>query len=50
MYPKKFQNMIDSYQKLPGVGKKTAERYAFKTLDWDEETLDQFIQSLTDLK
>lgn len=50
MYPKKFQNMIDSYQKLPGVGKKTAERYAFKTLDWDEETLYQFIQSLTDLK
>ena len=50
MYPKKFQNMIDSYQKLPEVGKKTAERYAFKTLDWDEETLDQFIQSLTDLK
>lgn len=50
MYPKKFQNMIDSYQKLPGVGKKTAERYAFKTLDWDEETLDQFIQSLTNLK
>ena len=50
MYPKKFQNMIDSYQKLPGVGKKTAERYAFKTLDWDEETLDQFIQSLTDIK
>ena len=50
MYPKKFQNMIDSYQKLPGVGKKTAERYAFKTLDWDEETLDQFIHSLTDLK
>ena len=50
MYPKKFQNMIDSYQKLPGVVKKTAERYAFKTLDWDEETLDQFIQSLTDLK
>ncbi len=50
MYPKKFQNMIDYYQKLPGVGKKTAERYAFKTLDWDEETLDQFIQSLTDLK
>ena len=50
MYPKKFQNMIDSYQKLPGVGKKTTERYAFKTLDWDEETLDQFIQSLTDLK
>lgn len=50
MYPKKFQNIIDSYQKLPGVGKKTAERYAFKTLDWDEETLDQFIQSLTDLK
>lgn len=50
MYPKKFQNMINSYQKLPGVGKKTAERYAFKTLDWDEETLDQFIQSLTDLK
>lgn len=50
MYPKKFQNMIDSYSKLPGVGKKTAERYAFTTLNWDGETIDQMIQSLIDIK
>ncbi|MDD7280479.1 recombination mediator RecR [Floccifex sp.] len=50
MYPKKFQRLIDAYAKLPGVGKKTAERYAYTTLNWDEETMDEFISSLTDIK
>ena len=29
MYPKTFDDLIYEFQKLPGVGAKTAERYAF---------------------
>ena len=50
MYPKKFEALVESFRKLPGVGMKTAERYAFQTLEWDEETLNGFIQSLADMK
>lgn len=50
MYPKKFEDLIQAYSKLPGVGKKTAERYAFSTLNWDEEWIDEFISSLSAIK
>lgn len=30
-YPKALENLIESFSKLPGVGRKTAERYAFYT-------------------
>ena len=50
MYPKKFEALIESFRKLPGVGAKTAERYAFHVIEWDEETLDQVIESLTNIK
>ena len=37
MYPKKFENLILAFQNLPGVGRKTAERYAFETLNWEQQ-------------
>lgn len=46
MYPKKFEHLIQAFRHLPGVGVKTAERYAFTALDWDEETLQDVIDSL----
>ena len=33
MYPKSFERLIECFQLLPGVGAKTAERYAFTMLD-----------------
>ena len=30
MYPKKFEALVECYRRLPGVGIKTAERYAFQ--------------------
>ena len=33
MYPKKFEDLIAAFRHLPGVGIKTAERYAFTVLD-----------------
>ncbi len=49
MYPQKFENLITAFRHLPGVGAKTAERYAFTALDWDEETLDDFITALKEI-
>lgn len=50
-------NTIDSMErlvyylgKLPGVGKKTAERYAYKILDMESEDVELFAQSLVDAK
>ena len=46
MYPKKFENLILAFQNLPGVGRKTAERYAFETLNWEQEKREEFVNSL----
>ena len=46
MYPKTFEALIECFRKLPGVGIKTAERYAFQTIEWDEESIQSFIQTL----
>ena len=46
MYPKTLQKLIDSLRLLPGVGAKTAERYAFTILDMSEEESQEFISAL----
>ena len=46
MYPKKFENLILAFQNLPGVGQKTAERYAFETLNWEHEKREEFVNAL----
>lgn len=46
MYPAKFENLIAAFRRLPGVGMKTAERYAFEALNWDEETRKEVERSL----
>ena len=50
MYPKQFEALVESFRKLPGVGLKTAERYAFQVLEWNEESMDDFIQNLNKIK
>lgn len=50
MYPKSLENLIQCFKKLPGVGAKTAERYAFSMLDESEEEIELFAQSLLDTK
>lgn len=49
MYPSKFQKIIDIYEKLPGVGNKTAQRFAFTLLDLSKEELNDYAKSLNDL-
>ena len=43
MYPKTFDDLIYEFQKLPGVGAKTAERYAFTVLSWNEDEISEMI-------
>ena len=43
MYPKDFEKLIELFEKLPGVGNKTAQRYAFKILESSKEDLDEYI-------
>ncbi len=50
MYPKKFEDLIMAFRKLPGVGQKTAERYAYALLDWNEEEFNEFDQSIHHMK
>lgn len=38
-YPKDLNTLITHLRRLPGVGKKTAERFAFKLLSWEEKEL-----------
>lgn len=50
MYPKKFEDLIKAYEKIPGVGAKTAQRYAFGVLDYTSEELDSYIEALKGIK
>ena len=36
-YPQALENLIESFQSLPSVGRKTAERYALYILNHMEE-------------
>ena len=48
--PKAVSKVIESFQRLPGIGPKTATRLAFYLLHVPEEELDQFAKHLTELK
>ena len=50
MYPKSFERLIECFQLLPGVGAKTAERYAFMMLDAPQEQVELFAQALISCK
>ena len=44
--PSSFEELL----KLPGVGRKTAERYAYKVLEMSDEDIELFSKSLVDAK
>ncbi|MDI3496455.1 MAG: recombination protein RecR [Patescibacteria group bacterium] len=49
-YPRALQNLINKLAHLPGVGPKTAERYAFYLLRKNENELEELANSITNLK
>ena len=50
MYPKSLRNLIDNFRRLPGVGEKTAERYALSAADMAPAEIENFAASLLDVK
>ncbi|WP_348664527.1 recombination mediator RecR [Dubosiella newyorkensis] len=49
MYPREIEDLIFEMQKLPGVGLKTAERFAFTILNLSKEDRDHFSKTIKDL-
>ena len=50
MYPNKFEKLIEIYERLPGVGARTAQRYAFSLLDLSKEEINKYVDALEDIK
>lgn len=45
-----IEKLIASFTKLPGVGRKTAERYAYAIINMDIAAVEEFAVALTDAK
>ena len=50
MYPKSFDNLISIFEKLPGVGNKTAQRYAFSLLEKSDDEVNEIVQNILTIK
>ncbi len=48
--PRPIAKLIDSFERLPGIGPKSAQRLTFYLLHVPQEYLDQFAEALTGLK
>ena len=48
--PKALQKVIEQFNKLPGIGPKTASRLSFAMLNWTEEDVETFANSVAELK
>lgn len=47
--PDSIKKLVESFKMLPGIGEKTAERLAFSVLDFDDEQVDIFSNSIKDV-
>ena len=50
MYPASLQRLIESFRMLPGVGEKTAERYALMICEADEIDVRNFAGAMIDVR
>ena len=50
LLPKSLSRVIESFEKLPGIGPKTAQRLAFYLLHMPEDEVERFADSLSGLK
>lgn len=49
-YVSPLQNLIDEFQKLPGIGNKTAQRLAYYVLNMPEKSAERFANAIVDAK
>lgn len=47
---KSITKLTDSFQRLPGIGHKTAEKMAYQVLEMDDQTVEYFSNSLKEVK
>lgn len=50
LYPEVLNDTIMSFKKLPGIGEKSAERYALATLELSEEDIANFVYNVQECK
>lgn len=50
VYPESLSKLIQFYKRLPGIGEKSAERYALATLELPFEEIENFSTNLVDAK
>ncbi len=48
--PRPINKLIESFERLPGIGPKTAQRLTFYMLNFPQEDLDRFASALSNLK
>lgn len=49
-YPETLRKLIECYKKLPGIGEKSAERMALATIEFDQDVLNTFSESIKTVK
>lgn len=49
-YPDPILNLVAHLQKLPGIGRKTAEKFAFHLLDWEKAQIDSLAYAIMSSK
>ena len=49
-YPRILEQLIGYFRKFPGVGEKSAERYALAALEFNDEEIKEFSTVLIDAK
>ena len=50
LYPESLSNAINSFKRLPGIGEKSAERFALSILDLDEDEIESFSEHIKECK
>ena len=50
MYPRCVRNLIECLKNLPGIGEKSAERLAYSIINFDKDIIDDFADSLIEVK
>ncbi len=50
VYPKCLEDLIENFKRLPGVGEKSAERYALSLLTETEDEIESFSKSIKKIK
>ena len=50
IYPKSLEELIENLKMLPGVGQKTAERYALKIISMEKDDVNDLAKSIKDVK